>query len=107
MSNEDDIFRPSHPYRVFNTWMGDPGKLILLEKVLKVIKNENLLSLVNETGKILKDGLHKLENEFPQLINSVRGRGTFLAYNAADTQCRDKIVADLKKNGEHLEKGYR
>ncbi|XP_023947315.2 4-aminobutyrate aminotransferase, mitochondrial [Bicyclus anynana] len=91
--------RPSHPYRVFNTWMGDPGKLILLEKVLQVIKNENLLALVNETGKVLKDGLHKLESEFPQVIDSVRGRGTFLAFNATDTKCRDKIVADLKTNG--------
>ncbi|XP_034840235.1 4-aminobutyrate aminotransferase, mitochondrial isoform X1 [Maniola hyperantus] len=91
--------KPAHPYRVFNTWMGDPGKLILLEKVLEVIKNENLLSLVNETGKILKDGLHKLENEFPHVMNSVRGRGTFLAFNSTTTECRDKIVADLKKNG--------
>ncbi|CAH0720809.1 unnamed protein product, partial [Brenthis ino] len=88
--------KPSHAYRVFNTWMGDPGKLILLEKVLQVIKNENLLAVVNETGKVLKNGLHDLEKEFPSKINSVRGRGTFLSFNS---DCRDKINADLKKNG--------
>ena len=77
--------------------MGDPGKLILLEKVLQVIKNENLLCLVNETGKYLKNGLHDLEKEFPNIINSVRGRGTFLSFNS---DCRDKINADLKKNGK-------
>ncbi|CAG9585485.1 unnamed protein product [Danaus chrysippus] len=91
--------KPSHAYRVFNTWMGDPGKLILLEKVLNVIKNEKLLENVNETGNVLKCGLHQLEKEFPNLVNSVRGRGTFLAFNSCTTECRDKINADLKKNG--------
>ncbi|XP_028041663.1 4-aminobutyrate aminotransferase, mitochondrial [Bombyx mandarina] len=92
-------FKPPHAYRVFNTWMGDPGKLILLERVLKVIKQENLLDLVNKTGKVLKNGLHDLEKEFPGVIHSVRGRGTFLAYNAPTTETRDKINAGLKKNG--------
>ncbi|XP_050345699.1 4-aminobutyrate aminotransferase, mitochondrial [Nymphalis io] len=91
--------KPSQPYRVFNTWMGDPGKLLLLEKVLEVIKNENLISVVNESGKVLKKGLHELENEFPNLINSVRGRGTFLSFNSPTTKCRDQINSDLKKNG--------
>ncbi|KAM3963432.1 4-aminobutyrate aminotransferase [Aphomia sociella] len=92
-------FKPAQSYRIFNTWMGDPGKLILLERVLKVIKQDNLISLVNKSGKVLKDGLHQLEKEFPSLVNSVRGRGTFLSFNSCDTQTRDKINNNLKKNG--------
>ncbi|XP_063378091.1 4-aminobutyrate aminotransferase, mitochondrial-like [Cydia fagiglandana] len=92
-------FRPAQAYRIFNTWMGDPGKLILLEQVLRVIQQENLLSNVQKTGKVLKDGLHDLEKEFSNIINSVRGRGTFLAFNAANASLRDKINNDLKKNG--------
>ncbi|XP_065174299.1 4-aminobutyrate aminotransferase, mitochondrial [Atheta coriaria] len=34
--------QPRQAYRVFNTWMGDPGKLLLLEAILKVIKQQNL-----------------------------------------------------------------
>lgn len=94
------FFSAPHAYRIFNTWMGDPGKLILLERVLKVIKRDNLISLVNETGKVLKDGLMQLECSFPTIINSVRGRGTFLAYNACDTETRDKIHQKLKSNGK-------
>jgi 4-aminobutyrate aminotransferase-like enzyme len=37
--------------RIFNTWIGDPSKVILLEAVVKVIKQQNLLSQVNEVGK--------------------------------------------------------
>lgn len=92
-------FRPPHAYRVFNTWMGEPSKLILLERVLNVIKKENLLKQVNETGEVLKSGLLKLENEFPNLVNSVRGRGTFLSFNAPKTEVRDKIITKLKENG--------
>ncbi|XP_050664409.1 4-aminobutyrate aminotransferase, mitochondrial [Leptidea sinapis] len=92
-------FRAPQPYRIFNTWMGDPGKLILLERVLNLIKTQKLLDLVNESGKVLKSGLHQLESEYPHLINSVRGRGTFLAFNAPSTECRDAITTQLKKNG--------
>lgn len=82
--------------------MGDPGKLILLERVLNVIKQEKLQSLVCETGNILKDGLHTLEKEFPSLVKSVRGRGTFLSFNSCSTEVRDKINNNLKKNGKSL-----
>ncbi|GBP30672.1 4-aminobutyrate aminotransferase, mitochondrial [Eumeta japonica] len=83
--------KPPQAYRIFNTWMGDPSKLILLGEVIKVIKTRNLLELVNETGKVLKDGLHGIEKEFPHLINSVRGPGTFLAYSCPTTELRDKL----------------
>ncbi|PZC84408.1 hypothetical protein B5X24_HaOG204982 [Helicoverpa armigera] len=92
-------FKPPQAYRIFNTWMGDPSKLILLEQVLKVIKTEKLLDLVQCTGKVLKCGLHELECEFPDKINSVRGRGTFLAFDATSPEMRDKIMGNLKKNG--------
>ncbi|GBP30678.1 4-aminobutyrate aminotransferase, mitochondrial [Eumeta japonica] len=92
-------FRTPHPYRVFNTWMGDPSKLILLGAVINVIKTKKLLDLVNKSGKVLKDGLHDMEKEFPHLINSVRGRGTFLAYNCPTTEMRDKLNSVLKTKG--------
>lgn len=47
------------PYRIFNTWVGDPAKIVLLEQVVKVIKEQNLLSNVQVTGEKL---LHGLQN---------------------------------------------
>lgn len=93
--------KPAQPYRVFNTWMGDPGKLLLLESILKVIKQESLLKNVEKTGAKLKAGLLQAQNEFPTLLNSTRGRGTFLAINCASTKLRDDIVAALKQKGKH------
>lgn len=95
----NDDFAPKQPYRVFNTWMGDPGKVILLEEILKVIQDDHLIENVNKAGKVLKGGLLSLEKEFPHLLNSTRGRGTFLAVNCCNTKVRDSIVNTLKLHG--------
>uniref|UniRef100_A0A336M3B2 (S)-3-amino-2-methylpropionate transaminase n=1 Tax=Culicoides sonorensis TaxID=179676 RepID=A0A336M3B2_CULSO len=91
--------RPAQGYRIFNTWMGDPGKLLLLEAVLNVVKRDNLLDRVNKAGAKLKSGLLAAEKEFPAILNSTRGRGTFLAVNAKDTKTRDEIVNRLRQKG--------
>lgn len=79
--------------------MGDPGKLLLLETVLKVIEQQNLLDVVNKSGKLLKNGLMEFEREFPELLHSARGLGTFLAISAENTTLRDNILGKLKQKG--------
>ena len=79
--------------------MGDPGKLLLLEEIVEVIERESLLENVNKVGKVLKKGLLNAEREFPNILNSTRGRGTFLAINCSSTKTRDDIVNRLKQKG--------
>ncbi|KAF2889916.1 hypothetical protein ILUMI_16257 [Ignelater luminosus] len=86
-------------YRIFNTWMGDPGKVLLLEAILKVIQKDNLLCLVQKTGQKLKCGLLELEREFCFLLDSTRGIGTLLAVNCTTPQLRDEILKCLKQKG--------
>lgn len=94
-----DEFKPSQPYRVFNTWMGDPGKLVLLEKILEVIRRDALLDNVNRAGNRLKTGLFAIEKEFSHLLSATRGRGTFLAINCKNTKLRDDVIGRLKQKG--------
>ena len=49
------------PLRIFNTWLGDPARLIVLECVLNEIRRNRLLELVKQTGTVLLDGLKDLE----------------------------------------------
>ncbi|KAH8239414.1 hypothetical protein KR032_003992 [Drosophila birchii] len=95
----NDDFIPNEPYRIFNTWMGDPGKVLLLEEIVKVIQEDNLLANVNVAGEVLKNGLLSLEKEFPHILNSTRGRGTFLAVNCTNTKVRDQVIGALKLHG--------
>lgn len=91
--------QPPQPYRVFNTWMGDPGKLLLLEQILKVVKRDALLDNVTRVGKVLKNGLDAMQKEYPALLNSARGRGTFLAINCKDGALRDSVISKLREKG--------
>ncbi|CAG9771090.1 unnamed protein product [Ceutorhynchus assimilis] len=67
--------------------------------VLKVIKQQNLLEQVARTGTKLKSGILALEKDHPNILNSTRGRGSFLAVNAANAKLRDSIVTKLKNKG--------
>jgi len=48
---------PFQSNRIFNTWVGDPSKVLLLETVVKVIARDNLLSQVKVTGRHLLNEL--------------------------------------------------
>jgi 4-aminobutyrate aminotransferase-like enzyme len=48
-------------FRIFNTWVGDPSKLVLLSAVLDTITEEKLLDLVSSTGTHLLKGLQEIE----------------------------------------------
>jgi 4-aminobutyrate aminotransferase/(S)-3-amino-2-methylpropionate transaminase len=85
-------FRPDKPFRIFNTWLGDPGKLIFLEEVVKVIKRENLLSKIAKTGEYLLKGLESLQTQYPNILLNARGRGTFCAIDFSTPELRDKAV---------------
>ena len=64
-----------------------PGKLILLDAVLKTIKKDNLLDNTLKAGDVLLNGLKEAQKKFPELIHSARGLGTFCAIDA-DTSAR-------------------
>lgn len=92
-------FRPKQAYRVFNTWMGDPGKLIMLEKVISVIHQENLLDKLESTGKRMQQGLRQLESKYKGVVANARGRGTFCAIDFKDGPTRDKALEHLALSG--------
>ncbi|XP_014211776.1 4-aminobutyrate aminotransferase, mitochondrial-like [Copidosoma floridanum] len=91
--------KPKQAYRVFNTWMGDPSKLLLLEAVVDVIFKDNLLDLVTRVGDYTLAELRKMENEFSGTMNSSRGKGTFIAFNCATSELRDATIKKLLKRG--------
>ena len=71
-----------------NTWLGEPSKLLMLEKVIKVIEEKNLLEVVKASGATLADGMQRVIDAHPDKVNSLRGKGTFLAYDCPNTATR-------------------
>mmetsp|Transcript_13560 Transcript_13560/g.33232 ORF Transcript_13560/g.33232 Transcript_13560/m.33232 type:complete len:492 (+) Transcript_13560:118-1593(+) len=90
---------PSESYRIFNTWLGDPHKLMVLEAVLETVKSEKLQDQVVESGKALKKGLEEIQDRHPDVIGSVRGPGTFLAFDAATPQQQVALIGEMRNRG--------
>ncbi|XP_076386600.1 4-aminobutyrate aminotransferase, mitochondrial isoform X2 [Megachile rotundata] len=92
-------YMPKHPYRVFSAYMGDPTKILILEAVLQAIEAEDLLTHVCHVSNYLLCQLNALQQEFPELISAVRGRGFIIGFDAATTDLKNKIRLALLSRG--------
>ncbi|KAM4698163.1 4-aminobutyrate aminotransferase, mitochondrial [Rhinophrynus dorsalis] len=94
-----DELRPDAPYRIFNTWLGDPSKNLLLGEVLNVIKREDLLNNAVQAGKVLLDGLVEFQSRYPHLISRARGRGTFCSFDTPSDAIRSRLITQARNKG--------
>lgn len=86
---------------MFNTWLGDPSKLVLLSEVIKTIKKDNLVQNVEKTGKKLLNDLEQFAKRYPGLVKNARGRGTYCAIDFSTADQRAKAIQLLHLNGVH------
>jgi len=91
--------RPVEAYRIMNTWLGEPSKLLMLEQVVKNIEEKKLLEVVKASGDVLAEGMQKVIDAHPEKVNNLRGRGTFLAYDCPNMATRDSLVSLMRNSG--------
>lgn len=93
--------RPNKPYRQFNTWMGDPARVVLFRAIVEEIERLNLIENTAETGAYLHAGLEKLGQKYPGEILNLRGKGqgTFIAW---DSPRRDAFLKAAKDVGVNV-----
>jgi len=94
-----EAMRPREGYRIFNTWMGDPSKMLMLEGILDVYKEQNLLENAGIVGKFLLEGLEEIQRRHPTMLGRARGSGTFTAISVYNTATRDALIAGLRQKG--------
>lgn len=84
--------------------MGDPVRALQAREMIRVIKNDNLLSLVNDMGSKVYNGLLDLAKRYPDTIQNLRGQdsGTFISFDCEDAAARDKFVANMRKRGVNM-----
>jgi len=96
-----DQLRPTEGYRVFNTWVGDPSKVLILREVVEVIREEQLLDNMATLGRQLLQVLEDAQKEFP-VLSRARGLGGIISVDLPDTDTRNKLVAKLKSKGVNV-----
>ncbi len=92
-------FFPAHPYRIFNTWLGDPLRLAQLGVIKEVIDRDDLLANTARTGALLVAELEGLCARYPAVVAGARGVGTFAAIDGVDAAVRDRLIAGLRDRG--------
>jgi len=86
----EDFF-PAHTMKIFNTWLGDPARLHMLETVVDVVENDALLERTQRAGTVLLSGLKDLQKIYPDMIIDPRGMGTLCAFSMPNTEVRDEF----------------
>ncbi|GFO38247.1 4-aminobutyrate aminotransferase, mitochondrial [Plakobranchus ocellatus] len=97
-----DNMRPTEGGRIFNTWVGDPSKIVMLKAVLDVIKEDNLVEKTANMGKQLVQILMDAQRKYPGLLSRARGLGALVAVDLSDASKRDKLVGKLREHGIHV-----
>lgn len=94
---------PNLAFRNFNTWLGDPAHALETREIVQYIQAHKLLSLTSAAGEYLKENLWLLAEKYPDFISSVRGRGTYMAFDVKTAELRDKLIHALcRKAGLNL-----
>ena len=72
-------YQPDNKFHIFNTWMGDPLRIFITNKIGEIINNDNLIEQVQDTGKYLRYSLDSLDSN--GLISKIRGIGCYLSFD--------------------------
>jgi len=91
-------FRAPQTYINFNTWLGDPIRVMQVETIVNTIEKDNLIKQNELVGIQLLNGLKLLAKKYPKIKNE-RGVGTFCAIDCESTEFRDKLIGELRNNG--------
>jgi len=90
----DNVFTVSG--RINSTWGGGLVDMVRSRRVLEIIESEALIEQAGPKGEQLVAGLEQFRDE-SGLINNVRGRGLFAAFDLETREQRDAAVTDLRK----------
>lgn len=89
--------RPAQPYRLYNTWMGDPVRAMQAAAIVNEVYDKDLLQNVRNVGQYLQTNLQQNRK-----IESVRGQGAFIAFDLENPAQRDKFLLDMRQLGVNV-----
>jgi 4-aminobutyrate aminotransferase / (S)-3-amino-2-methylpropionate transaminase len=94
-----DEYAAPEPYRIFNTFLGDPFRGAQLEVILEIIERDALVDQARTTGALLLRELEGLAARHPAVLSGPRGAGTFAAIDARDPETLVVLLDALRQRG--------
>ena len=80
------------------TFGGNPVTSVAARAVIEVIEEEKLVENAARVGAYFVSELQRLQDQFPTLVSSVRGRGLMAAFDLPDGTTRDKALKAFMAN---------
>lgn len=88
---ENNCFKVSS--RINSTWGGTVVDMVRSTKYLEIYRDDNILDYVSNTaGPALYNGLLEIQDEFPEHIWNVRGKGLMCAFDICCPTLRAKLL---------------
>ena len=93
---ENNVFREKS--RISSTFGGGLIDMVRSTHILRIIEKENLVENARVQGEVLLGGIRELAGEFPDLVSNPRGCGLMCAFDAPDSETRDRIIRALVRD---------
>lgn len=95
---------PNQGYRQFNTWCGDPARMILAGAIGQEIVKHDLSKQAARVGDYLYQKLEDLAAKYPEYLADLRGkkRATFIAWSFKKPELRNTFLNDMKSVGINI-----
>lgn len=93
----DNVFKISG--RINSTWGGNLTDMIKCQKILEIMRGDNLIVNAAETGEYFLKTLNNLAANYQDFISNVRGRGLFIAFDLPNKDLRDMLKLALWEEG--------
>ena len=93
---DENVFTVSS--RINSTWGGNLTDMVRSQRYFEIIDEEKLVSNAATVGDYFQKGLHRLAEQFPELITNVRGRGLMIAFDLPAGDVRDNAIKAMEAN---------
>ncbi|ACZ90349.1 L-lysine 6-transaminase [Streptosporangium roseum] len=90
----DNVFQVSG--RINSTWGGGLVDMVRSRRMLEIVERDGLIPRAGELGHGLLTMLLKIQAQFPEAVENVRGRGLMCAFDLPDPAERDRMVSGLR-----------
>ncbi len=85
----DNVFHTSS--RINSTWGGNLVDMVRCRLQLELYEEEGIVERVARMGPLLMSELQSIQEEFPDLVSNVRGKGLFCALDLKDADFRHRF----------------
>lgn len=86
----DNVFTVSS--RINSTWGGNLADMVRAQRYFEIIDEENLVENTARVGAWFVGELERFQQQFPNLVSNVRGRGLMAAFDLPSGEVRDAAL---------------